>query len=234
VPGNGFITTANAVSGLGGNSVTIQAGASDPNTFNGNPGGDLNLVGGYGSFGDGGGGNGGNVNIFSGGSSDSHAGNVTINSNFATTWTFGYSGNLTVPAQNNAQQVIRGTTQTIIGDPYPAGSIGSTANVTVWTADSDIVSAAEMTLRVVYFDTGLSQWNNTEIINLMMAKTYPAGEPVLTITNRIKTNPAYTNTAVDVVLTGGNVLQVISSAPDGVGNNVYWTYKVSSFDQTFD
>ena len=139
-----------------------------------------------------------------------------------------------MPAQNNAQQVIRGTTQTIIGDPYPAGSIGSTANVTVWTADSDIVSAAEMTLRVVYFDTGLSQWNNTEIINLMMAKTYPAGEPVLTITNRIKTNPAYTNTAVDVVLTGGNVLQVISSAPDGVGNNVYWTYKVSSFDQTFD
>ena len=91
-----------------------------------------------------------------------------------------------------------------------------------------------MTVRVVYYDTGLSQWNNTEIINLMMAKTYPNGDPVYTITNRIKTNPAYTNTLVDVALTGGNVLEVISSAPSGAGNNVYWTYKVSSFNQTFD
>jgi hypothetical protein len=90
-----------------------------------------------------------------------------------------------------------------------------------------------MTLRVVYYDTGLGSWQNTEIIKLMMAKTYPGGEPVLTITNRLKTNPAYTNTLVDVALTG-NALQVISSAPDGVGNNVYWTYNVSSFNQTFD
>ena len=148
-------------------------------------------------------------------------------------WLFGNSGNLTLPAQANSQQVIRGTTQTIAGDPF-ATNITGTGNVTVWTADSDTVSAAEMTVRVVYYDTGLSQWNNTEIINLMMAKTYPNGDPVYTITNRIKTNPAYTNTLVDVALTGGNVLEVISSAPSGAGNNVYWTYKVSSFNQTFD
>jgi hypothetical protein len=235
VPGNSTISTLNATGGLGGNSITITAGAADGGTYSTSPGGNLILQGGGGAFNDGGGGGpGGSVNINAGLSSDpaGHAGNVTVNSG-SNTWNFDYNGNLTVPAQNNAQQVVRGTTQTIIGDPYPAGSIGSTANVTVWTADSDIVSAAEMTLRVVYYDTGLSSWQNTEIIKLMMAKTYPGGEPVLTVTNRLKTNPAYTNTLVDVALTG-NALQVISSAPDGVGNNVYWTYNVSSFNQTFD
>jgi len=173
----------------------------------------------------------GNVYVFNG---DPTFANGIPQPGVGNTWQFDNTGNLILPIQNNAQQVVRGTTQTIIGDPFPAAYGGSQTNVTVWTADSDIVSAAEMTLRVVYYDIGLGLWQNTEIIKLMMAKTYPDGEPVVTITNRIKTNPAYTNTVVNVALTGGNALQVISSAPNGVDNNVYWTYKVSSFNQTFD
>ena len=111
--GNSTITTANATSGLGGNSITIQAGASDTVTFNGNPGGDLTLVGGYGSFGDGGGGPGGNVNILGGGSSDSTPGNVNISSGsnvniktymgngLAGVWTFDNTGALTIAGNIN-------------------------------------------------------------------------------------------------------------------------------------
>jgi hypothetical protein len=96
VPGNTLIYTPIATSGAGGNSITIQAGSSD--SFASNPGGNLNLIGGYGSFGDGGGPPGGNVNIVSGGSSDSHAGNVTIATG-SNDWIFDYTGNLTTPGE---------------------------------------------------------------------------------------------------------------------------------------
>ncbi len=96
VPGNTIVSTANATGGLGGKNISITAGASDTVTWNSNPGGNVNIAGGYGSFGDGGGGPGGQVNIIGGSSSDSHAGNVTINSGNST-WTFDYTGNLTAP-----------------------------------------------------------------------------------------------------------------------------------------
>lgn len=93
IPNGGAITTPNATGGEGGKNIFIQAGASDPVTWNSNPGGELMLKGGYGSFGDGGGGPGGDVNIEGGASSDSHAGNVNISSGL-NTWVFDYTGNI--------------------------------------------------------------------------------------------------------------------------------------------
>jgi hypothetical protein len=101
VPPGGTITTTNASSGEGGKNIFIQAGASDPVTWNSNPGGELFIKGGYGSFGDGGGGAGGNVNIEGGTSSDSHAGNVNITCG-PNSWVFDYSGNVTIPGNINA------------------------------------------------------------------------------------------------------------------------------------
>ena len=119
----------------------------------------------------------------------------------------------------------------ITGDPFAANIYDSTANVTVWTASSDQVVGAKLTVRVVYASSG---WNNTEMLDIAIAKNYPDGTPAFTVSNRVKTNPAYSDTLIDVTLTGGNVLQVISSALDGAGNNVYWTCSATSFNQTFD
>lgn len=104
VPPGAAITTPAASSGEGGKNIFIQAGASDPVTWNSNPGGELMLKGGYGSFGDGGGGAGGNVNIEGGPSSDSHAGNVNISSGL-NTWVFDYTGNLTAPGNITASNL---------------------------------------------------------------------------------------------------------------------------------
>ena len=119
----------------------------------------------------------------------------------------------------------------ITGDPFAASIFDSTGNVTVWTASSDQIVGAKLTVRVVY---GTSGWQNTEMLDITAAKNYPDGTPAFTVSNRVKTNPAYSNTLIDVTLTGGNVMQVISSAPDGVGNSVYWTCSATSFNQTFD
>jgi hypothetical protein len=90
------ILVTESPAGLGGNSISIVAGASDSVTWNNNPGGSVNITGGYGSFGDGGGGNGGDVNITGGASSDANPGIVNINSG-ANTWAFDYQGGLTLP-----------------------------------------------------------------------------------------------------------------------------------------
>ena len=119
----------------------------------------------------------------------------------------------------------------ITGNPFAAGLYDSTSNVTVWTASSDEVVGAKLTVRVVYASSG---WTNTEMLDITIAKNYPNGTPAFTVSNRVKTNPAYSDTLIDVTLTGGNVLQVISSAPSGIGNNVYWTCSATSFNQTLD
>jgi hypothetical protein len=93
------------------------------------------------------------------------------------------------------------------------------------------VVGAKLTVRVVY---GTSGWQNTEMLDIAVAKNYPDGTPAFTVSNRVKTNPAYSGVLIDVTLNGANALQVISSAPDGVGNNVYWTCSATSFNQTFD
>lgn len=96
VPPGGAISTPDASGGEGGKNIFIQAGASDPVTWNSNSGGELFIKGGYGSFGDGGGGPGGNVYIEGGLSSDSHAGNVYITTGL-NNWIFDYTGNITLP-----------------------------------------------------------------------------------------------------------------------------------------
>jgi hypothetical protein len=158
-------------------------------------------------------------------------GNVSIQANAATpyTWTFDTAGNLILPAVNDNQQQVQGTQQTILGDPFPTSAVGN-VSVTVWTADSAAVSAAKMTMRTQYGNTG-TPILNIEIMDIMMAKTYPDGIPVFTVSNRVKTNPAYADTLVDVTLAAGNVMQVTSSGPDAVGI-VYWTYSVTAFNQT--
>ncbi len=118
----------------------------------------------------------------------------------------------------------------ITGDPYAAFA-SDTSNVTVWTASSDQVVGAKLTVQVVYFD---GSWQNTELLDITAVKNYPAGTPAFTVSNRVKTNPAYQNVSIDVTLTGGNIMQVISSTPDGIGNSVYWTCSATSFNQTFD
>jgi hypothetical protein len=158
-------------------------------------------------------------------------GNVSIQANTGTayTWTFANTGNLILPAVNDNRQQVQGTQQTILGDPFPTSAVGN-VNVTVWTADSAAVSAAKMTMRTQYGNTGTPVLN-IEIMDIMMAKTYPNGTPVFTVSNRVKTNPAYADTLVDVTLAAGNVMQVTSSGPDAVGV-VYWTYSVTAFNQT--
>ena len=140
-----------------------------------------------------------------------------------------FVGNLILPAVNDTQQQVQGTQQTILGDPFPTSAVGN-VSVTVWTADSAAVSAAKMTMRAQYGNTG-TPILNIEIMDIMMAKTYPDGVPVFTVSNRVKTNPAYADTLVDVTLAAGNVMQVTSSGPDAVGI-VYWTYSVTAFNQT--
>jgi len=99
---NASITTTNATGNVVGKSINIQAGAADQTDYYATAGGNLNLVGGLGAGNDGGGGGpGGAVNITSGASADvaGHAGNVTINTGGGNTWTFDYTGMLTVPGE---------------------------------------------------------------------------------------------------------------------------------------
>ena len=151
---------------------------------------------------------------------------VSVNGNVTADF---FVGNLILPAVNDTQQQVQGTQQTILGDPFPTSAVGN-VSVTVWTADSAAVSAAKMTMRAQYGNTG-TPILNIEIMDIMMAKTYPDGIPVFTVSNRVKTNPAYADTLVDVTLAAGNVMQVTSSGPDAVGI-VYWTYSVTAFNQT--
>jgi hypothetical protein len=131
----------------------------------------------------------------------------------------------------STNEITAASPNNITGDPFAANIYDSTANVTVWIASSDQVVGAKLTVRVVYASGG---WTNTEMLDITAAKNYPAGTPVFTVSNRVKTNPAYSDTLIDVNLGEGNVMQVISSAPSGAGNNVYWTVSATSFNQTFD
>ncbi len=127
VPNNGYVRTYNGTGGAAGGNLSITAGAADQAIYNSNAGGNLNLVGGLGGSNDGGGGGqGGNVNITSGASADpaGHNGNVKINTGGANSWTFDYTGNLTLPGNTFAVNYANGT-QVSLG-----GGGGNTGNVT--------------------------------------------------------------------------------------------------------
>ena len=107
--GNANITAAQGTSGAAGKNLYLTAGAADQTDYYTTAGGNLNLIGGLGAFNDGGGGGpGGAVNITSGLSADpaGHAGNVTINTGGANTWTFDYTGNLTTPGNISGANII--------------------------------------------------------------------------------------------------------------------------------
>ena len=104
IPQHSVITTANASGGLGGNTISIIGGASDADTWNGNPGGNVDIQGGYGSFADGYGGNGGDVNIRGGGSAEAQKGRVVISSG-TNNWVFANTGTVTVPGEGVIQSL---------------------------------------------------------------------------------------------------------------------------------
>jgi hypothetical protein len=189
---------------------------------------------------------------------------ITINTPNSNTWTFDNTGNLTLPGGTQVSatggnllinsirssttnsysedttnvlyynptthEVTRAPINNITGDPFAAYA-SNTNTVTVWTAGSADVVGAKLIVRVVYYN---GTWVNTEMLEVMIAKNYPDGTPSFTVSNRIKTNNDYSNVLIDVVLDGSNRLQLVSSAPSGDGNSVYWTYTATSFNQTFD
>lgn len=133
---NTEITAAIGTGGAGGHNITIKAGEADQTDYYTTPGGNVNLVGGLGAFNDGGGGGpGGAVNLTSGASSDpaGHNGNVRINTGGANTWTFDYTGNLTLPGNTFAVNYANGIPLT-----FDAISNG-TSNVSIPTADGPIL-----------------------------------------------------------------------------------------------
>ena len=130
----------------------------------------------------------------------------------------------------DTKEVTTAPANNIVGDPFAAATTG-TNDVTVWTASSADVVGAKLIVRVVYYN---GTWINTEMLEVMIAKNYPDGTPSFTVTNRVKTNPAYDNVLINVALDGSNRLQLTSSAPSGDGHTIYWTYTATSFNQTFD
>lgn len=107
-----------------GKNLTIFGGQADQTTYNTSAGGNLNLYGGLGGSDDGGGGGpGGSVNISAGNSADpaGHHGNIVVNTGGSNTWTFDYTGNLTLPGNTFAVNYANGTPVSI-GGGSPAGS----------------------------------------------------------------------------------------------------------------
>jgi hypothetical protein len=144
---NAEITAAIGTAGAGGHNLTITAGAADQTDYYTTPGGNVNITGGLGAFNDGGGGGpGGAVNLTSGASSDpaGHNGNVTVNTGGANTWTFDYTGNLTLPGNTFTINYANGTPAelgTVYGDSnvssYLAGGTNSAGIVTTGDIDVD-------------------------------------------------------------------------------------------------
>lgn len=145
VPGNTIVFVNTSTGGMGGKGITIRAGASDEITWNSNPGGNINIIGGYGSFGDGGGGAGGNINIIGGGSSDSTAGIVNVISG-ANTWTFSNAGTLTFPdntIQTTAYTGGSGVSSITAGTGTSVST--STGDITIWSTGGGAASTGDIT-----------------------------------------------------------------------------------------
>lgn len=98
--GDAEITAGLGTSGGAGKNLSITAGSADQSDYYTTAGGNVNITGGLGATNDGGGGGqGGSVNITSGDSADPAgvAGNVSVGAGDYT-WTFDYTGNLTLPS----------------------------------------------------------------------------------------------------------------------------------------
>ena len=238
VPGNTIIGTPIATGGAGGNSITIQAGSSD--SFASAPGGNLNLVGGYGSFGDGYGPAGGNVNIASGGSYDSHPGNVNISTG-NNTWAFDYTGKLTLPPQNvsgpaGESQILTGSRRIINGvytgatNPYAVELPGDGSATVVYSTEADVyINSAKVTFAV----QGTGVGANWEQFDVVFTPDYVnAGEILWTVSNRIKANSNVEDTIVTVAYGSSSQIQISLQLP--VGQNGWASFDAVEFGLMVD
>jgi hypothetical protein len=220
VPGNTVIFTPIATGGAGGNSITIQAGSSD--SFSTNPGGNLNLIGGYGSFGDGGGPPGGDVNITSGGSYDSHPGNVNIQTG-SNTWTFDYTGDLTLPTislgeSTDEQTVIQSQRKLIPPFRWSAEITGSTPTV-VYTATNVQTTSMKVTVQIQHHSLGM------EFFEVFATVTSP--DTYYTVSNRLAP-PTIDASTVVVEANGSNIMEITVTINSGA-DTCWVTYDAVEF-----
>ena len=220
VPGNTTIFTPIATGGAGGNNITIQAGSSD--TFSVTPGGNLNLVGGYGSFGDGGGPPGGDVNITSGGSYDSHAGNVNIQTG-SNNWTFDYTGDLTLPIvslgeSTDEQTVIQSQRKLIPPFRWSAEITGSTPTV-VYTATNVYTTSMKVTIQIQHQSLGMEFFE--------VNATYSNPDTYYTMSNRLAP-PTIDASDVVVNLNGSNTMEITVTINSGAATS-WVTYDAVEF-----
>ena len=236
VPPGGAISTPDASGGEGGKNIIIQAGASDPVTWNSNPGGELFIKGGYGSFGDGGGGPGGDVNIEGGSSSDSHAGNVNISSGL-NNWVFDYTGKLKlagVPYGDGEGEsaYIQGT-RTVVGGltaayPYAQVIEGHTALGTLaWQATDSLTQSAKITF-VVQSNGTAFQWEQFDVSVCQL----DGANAFVTVSNRIKQNSAIADTEVTAYNSEGGP-QIWLNPADGQ-TIAYVNYTATEFQLMVD
>jgi len=169
-------------------------------------------------------------------------------------WVFGTNGSLSLPANTVSTATttggvikIKGSVRTLPGDIPIYGIPGTSSDHTtatdtvIWTADSVLVTAAKITLRVAYYNTQATGWDNTEIIELLITKTNPGQGGGFTGANiavigRVKSNAAYADSTVDWDYGANNCL-VLLSTPDATKAadcNIYWNYDVVAFEHTLD
>ena len=226
VPGNGSITTNNAVSAAGGNNVTVQAGAADQNNFNANSGGNLNLSGGLGGFNDdGSGGPGGNVNISAGspGEAGGVAGNVTVNTG-TNTWTFDNTGDLILPTISlgsglDEQTVIQSQRRLIPPFRYSA-EITGTAPTVVYTATDVNTTSMKVTMQIQHTGLGFEFF---EVFATYTGST----DAWYTVSNRVAP-PTIDASTVVVDLNGSNTMQITVTINSGAATS-WVTYDAVEF-----
>jgi hypothetical protein len=225
VPGNTLIYTPIATGGAGGKNISIQAGSSD--SFASAPGGNLNLTGGYGSFGDGGGPPGGNVNIISGGSYDSHAGNVNITTG-SNNWTFDYTGKLNLPTvslseSTDEQTVISSQRKLIPPFRWSALITGSTPTV-VYTVTNSNTTSMKVTMQVQHNGLGMEFFE--------VFATFTGPDTWYTVNNRLSP-PTIAASTVVVNLNGSNGMQITVTSNSGA-DTCWVTYDAVEFGISVD
>jgi hypothetical protein len=236
VPGNGYITTAETTTGVGGNSVNIQAGSSG--LYSPDPGGNLNLKGGYGNFGDGGGPTGGSVNIAGGDSSDNQGGNVNIaGGNGTSTGSVFLNSPTYTPPVNSGEgtgerAVIAGTRRVVGGVtnptyPYTVVLDGNATPILAYEggqyAYSIKVSFAIQSNNVTW---GWEQFDVAAVRNYVGGVTF-------TVSNRVNSNPSNGDTQVSAQINGGTgAIELLLQQP-GPGT-AYVTYDAVEFNLMVD
>jgi hypothetical protein len=235
VPGNTLIYTPIATGSAGGNSITIQAGSSD--SFSASPGGNLNLIGGYGSFGDGGGPVGGAVNITGGGSQDNQGGNVNIAGGTGTSGgsVFLNSPTYTPPVNSGLgigeSAIITGTRRAIGGYINPTYAYTSVLNGTTSSVvyqSNQYAYSVKVTFAIQSSNVswGWEQFDVVAVRNL-------AGGVTFTVSNRVNSNPENGDTAVSAQQNGGTGAIEIYLQQPGSGT-AYVTYDAVEFNQMVD